>query len=341
MKSEGILSEKNERNSPLTDENRQQGAGTVPMKTAMITADENGIPAETLKAIRDAGIDIICKKCENPEELVAFAKDADVLWMFGPNIALTGDALRRLPACKAVFRSGSGIDALPLAEAKELGIAVCNTPDSISESVAEHAVSLLFALIRHIPQFDRDVRRGVWNSGGSETHWHISGRTLGLVGYGRIARNVERMVSGFNLKVVHYDPYAPGSIPLDELLKTSDYISVHCPLTDETRHCISTEQFNMMKPNALLVNTSRGPVIDEKALIEALKSRRIGGAALDVTDPEPPEAGSELMQLTDNLILTPHVAAFSADFEKNFWAFSVEKLKALSSGDYMKYNVLR
>jgi len=311
------------------------------MKTAMITAEENGIPAETLKAIRDAGIEIKCKKCATPAELVGFAKDCDVLWMFGPNIALTPEALHQLPACKAIFRSGSGIDALPLAAAKELGIAVCNTPDSISESVAEHAVSLLFALIRHIPQFDREVRGGVWNSGGEETHWHITGRTLGLVGYGRIARNVERMVAGFKMNVVHYDPYAPGSIPLDELLKTSDYISVHCPLTDETRHCISTAQFNMMKPNALLVNTSRGPVVDEKALIEALKAHRIGGAALDVTDPEPPAADSELLTITDNLILTPHVAAFSADFEKNFWAYSVEKLKALSSGDYMKYNALR
>ena len=309
------------------------------MKTAMFTAGEDGIPAETLAAIRAAGIEINCKKCMTPDELLAFAADADVLWMFGPNICLTEEVMEKLPNCKAVFRSGSGIDASPCAKAQELGIAVCNTPDSIAESVAEHAVALLFSLIRRIPQFDKEVRSGVWESGGEKTKWHISGRTLGLIGYGRIAKCVEKMVAGFRMNVVHYDPFSPASIPLDELLKISDYVSVHCPLTDETRHCLSTEQFKMMKDNALLVNTSRGPVIDEAALIDALKNNMIGGAALDVTDPEPPAADSELYTL-ENLIITPHVAAFSADFEKNFWACSVEKLKALSSGDYKKHSAI-
>ncbi len=300
------------------------------MKTAMITADENGIPAETITAIRSAGIEIICKKCETPEVLLDFAKDSDVLWMFGPNLALTAEVLEKLPKCKAIFRSGSGIDALPCAKAVELGIAVCNTPDSIAESVAEHAVALLFSLIRRVPQFDREVRSGKWESDGTKTNWHITGRTLGLVGYGRIARKVEEMVSGFHMNVIHYDPYAPGSVALDELLKASDYVSVHCPLTDATKHIISDREFAMMKPDALLVNTSRGPVIDEAALVRALQNKTIGGAALDVTDPEPPAADSILYTL-DNLILTPHIAAFSADFEKNFWAFSVEKLKRLAA----------
>lgn len=309
------------------------------MKTAMFTANEDGIPAETLASIREAGIEISCKRCMTEAELLDLAKDADVLWMFGPNLVLTPDALEKLPNCKAIFRSGSGIDALPCAKAVELGIAVCNTPDSISESVAEHAVSLLFSLIRRIPQFDREVRSGRWESGGEKTKWHISGRTLGLVGYGRIARNVERMVSGFRMNVVHYDPFAPGSIPLEDLLKQSDYISVHCPLTDDTRHMISTHEFSLMKENALIVNTSRGPVLDEKALVEALKTGRIGGAALDVTEPEPPEKDSALYSL-DNLILTPHIAAFSADFDKNFWAYSVEKLKQLAKGDYKKCSAI-
>lgn len=303
------------------------------MTTAMITANEDGIPAETLTAIREAGIEIHCKKCLTEDELVAFANDADVLWMFGPNLALTPEALERLPRCKAVFRSGSGVDALPLAKAKELGVAVCNTPDSISESVAEHAVALLFSLIRRIPQFNEEVRNGEWISGGTETKWHISGRTLGLIGYGRIARHVEHMVSGFSMKVVHYDPYAPDSIPLDDLLRQSDYISVHCPLTSETRRLISTREFGLMKDDALLVNTSRGPVIDEQALVEALRKGKIGGAALDVTDPEPPLKDSPLLTVK-NLVLTPHIAAFSADFEKNFWGYSVEKLKSLAQGNF-------
>ncbi len=312
------------------------------MKTAMITAEAHELPVETIEAIQNAGIELTCKKCVTEAELIVFAGDADVLWMFGPNLALTPAALEKLPRCKAIFRSGSGIDALPCAKAKELGIAVCNTPDSIAEAVAEHAVSLLFALIRRIPQFDKEVRSGVWESGGTKTKWHISGRTLGLIGYGRIARHVENMVSGFRMNVIHYDPFAADSVSLEELLKTSDYISVHCPLTDDTLHLLSEKEFAMMKDDALLVNTSRGPVIDEAALINALKNNVIGGAALDVTDPEPPEQNSPLFAL-ENLILTPHVAAFSADFDKNFWAYSVEKLKRLDAcgGDMLKESAIR
>ncbi len=299
------------------------------MKTAMITAEESGIPAETLSAIREAGIEISCRKCMTEEELVSFAADADVLWMFGPNLALTSEALARLPKCKALFRSGSGVDALPLAKAAELGISVHNTPESIAESVAEHAVSLLFAMAHTVVEGDRNARRGKWFDGLNFTRWHLTGRTLGLVGYGRIARHVERMVAGFRMKVIHFDPFVPDSTPLRELLAASDFVSLHCPLTPETRHLIGEAEFRLMKRNAILVNTSRGPVVDEKALIDALKNGIIGGAALDVTDPEPPEKDNPLLQM-ENVIVTPHIAAFSADFQKNFWRCSVEKLKSLS-----------
>ena len=294
------------------------------MKTVLITGNEDAVPAEYLKEIRAAGIELVCRKCKSPEEVEAFSQDADLVWMFGLNPGLTGEVLKRLPKCKGIFRSGSGLDALPCAEAEELGIEVMNTPESIAESVAEHAVSLLFSLIRRIPHYDRTVRAGRWEDPNG-MNWHISGRTLGLVGYGRIARNVERMVSGFRMKVIHYDPMLPDSMDLDELLKISDYVSLHCPLTDETRHLIDARRLALMKPNALLVNTSRGPVIDEAALIQALKEGTIGGAALDVLSEEPPAKDHPLFGM-DNVILTPHIAAFSADFEKNFWSCSVRKI---------------
>ena len=294
------------------------------MKTVLITGNENAVPAEYLDQIRSAGIELACKKCKSQEEVEAFSQDADLVWMFGPNPGLTGEVLKRLPKCKGIFRSGSGLDALPCAEAKALGIAVLNTPESIAECVAEHAVSLLFALIRQIPQLDSHVRKGLW-TGTSCLKWHISGRTLGLVGYGRIARNVERMVSGFQMNVIHYDPMLPDSMDLDELLKASDYVSLHCPLTDETRGLIDARRLGLMKRNALLVNTSRGPVVDEAALIQALKDGTIGGAALDVLCEEPPAKDHPMFGM-DNVILTPHVAAFSADFEKNFWSCSARKV---------------
>ena len=294
------------------------------MKTVLITGDENAVPAEYLNPIREAGIELACRKCNSPEEVEAFSKDADLIWMFGPNPGLTGDVLKNLPKCKGIFRSGSGLDALPCAAAKELGIEVMNTPESIAESVAEHTVALLFSLIRRIVHYDQGVRAGNWENPNG-MNWHISGRTLGLVGYGRIARNVERMVSGFRMKVIHYDPMQPDSMELDELLKISDYVSLHCPLTDETRGLIDARRLALMKPNALLVNTSRGPVVDENALTEALKNGTIGGAALDVLCDEPPAKNHPLIGM-DNVILTPHIAAFSADFEKNFWSCSAAKI---------------
>ena len=295
------------------------------MKTVLISGDENAVPAVYLQQIRDAGIELECKKCIGEAEVEAFSHDADLIWMFGPNRGLTGEVLARLPKCKGIFRSGSGLDALPCEDARKLGIAVLNTPESIAECVAEHAVALLFALIRQIPQFDARVRKG-FNWGETPgLNWHISRRTLGLVGYGRIARYVEEMVKGFHMNVIHYDPFAADSMPLDELLAQSDYVSLHCPLTDDTFHLIDERRLKLMKPNALLVNTSRGPVVDEKALAAAIRDGVIGGAALDVMDDEPPQLDNPLFGL-DNVIITPHIAAFSADFEKNFWSCSAQKV---------------
>ena len=295
------------------------------MKAVLISGGEDAVPAEYLKQIRDAGIELSCRNCEGEAAVLDFARDAELIWMFGPNRGLTGNVLRRLPRCRAIFRSGSGLDALPCAEAAELGIDVLNTPESIAESVAEHAVALLFALIRQIPQYDARVRRGFHWGDTPGLNWHISGRTLGLVGYGRIARHVERMVSGFRMRVLHCDPFAADSLPLAEVLKQADYVSLHCPLTDATRGLINADTLKLMKPDALLVNTSRGAVIDETALADALKSGRLGGAALDVMCDEPPPPDHPLFSC-ENVIFTPHIAAFSADFTRNFWSCSARRI---------------
>ena len=151
---------------------------------------------------------------------------------------------------------------------------------------------------------------------------------IGVIGYGRIARLVEKMLSGFSLEVIHYDPFAPDSTALEELLARADFVTLHCPLTPETRHLIDAERLAVMKPDALLINTSRGGVIDEAALYRALKEHKIGGAALDVLEQEPFDTSSPIFEL-NNVIFTPHLAAFSADFEKNFWNYSADKLLAL------------
>jgi D-3-phosphoglycerate dehydrogenase len=295
------------------------------MITAMISRDEKDIPPATLAGIRAGGIEIRCRNCRTAGELVDFARDADLVWLDGTVPALNADSVSQLPRCRALFRSGSGIDSLPLARAAELGIKVYNTPESISEAVAEHSVALLFALARKIVCFDRLVRDGGWETPKGAVPHHLNGRTLGLVGYGNIARIVERLVSGFQMTVIHHDPQSAASVPLDELLERSDFVSLHCPLTAQTAKLIDRQKLNLMKPDALLINTSRGSVIDEAALIEALEHGRIGGAALDVTECEPPSPDNRLLQLP-NVIITPHIAAFSVDFEKNFFESSFRKL---------------
>jgi D-3-phosphoglycerate dehydrogenase len=191
------------------------------VKTVLISGSESAIPAECCSLIRSAGIELSCKLCIGEEAVEAFSQDADLIWMFGPNRGLTGEVLKRLPKCKGIFRSGSGLDALPVATAEKLGIEVLNTPESISECVAEHTVAMLFALVRRLTHYDRAVRAGNWEEPNG-MDWHITGRTLGLVGYGRIARTVEKMVSGFDMKVLHYDPFVADSMDLDELLSAAD-----------------------------------------------------------------------------------------------------------------------
>ena len=298
-------------------------------KIVLVTAGEERLPAGTAEAIREFA-DFRARRCETPEELLATFPDAEVCWMFGPNLCLKPAALEKMPNLKALLRSGSGLDALPCEWAKAHGVGVYNTPESIAECVAEHAVALLISFIRQIPQYNARAKAGFEWGKVEGMDWHISHRTLGLVGYGNIARRVEKMMSGFDMRTIHYDPFAPGSTALDALLTESDYVSIHCPLTPDTRGLINADRLRLMKPNAILVNTSRGPVVDEEALADALDAGIIGGAAIDVMCAEPPDVNSRLLQ-HPKCIVTPHIAAFSCDFEKNFFAASVEKLKSICS----------
>ena len=300
-------------------------------KIALVTGGEERLPAGIAERIRAFG-DFKAKKCASPEDLLATFGDVEILWGFGPDVScMDPRVLAQMPNLKALFRSGSGIDALPCAWAKEHGIGIYNTPESIAECVAEHAVALLLSFIRQIPQYNARAKAGYPWGKVEGMDWHVSHRTLGLIGYGNIARRVEKMMSGFDMKVIHYDPFVPDSLPLETVLRESDYVSVHCPLVPETAKLINAERLAMMKPNALLVNTSRGGVVDEEALADALDRGVIAGAALDVMAAEPPDVKSRLLQ-HPKCIVTPHIAAFSCDFEKNFFDYSVKKLQQICDG---------
>ena len=303
-------------------------------KVAIVTDFMSDLPEWICSSLEENDIELIAKKCDTPDDFVEFAKDVDFVWTQGLNTVITETSLLELKRCKAVMRSGSGLDGIPIDAAKKLGIAVLNTPEAIAEMVAEHTVALLLASIRQVPQMDKAVKQGKWYGCFQSIQWHLTGQTLGLVGFGCIARKVAKMLSGFELKLLVFDPYANDdvlneygaeSVSLPELLSESDFVSLHCPLTPETHHLIGANELKIMKDKALLVNTSRGEVIDEAALIYALENNIISGAALDVTTDEPPAPDNKLLQL-ENVLISPHLAAFSDKFEEQFWKASVERI---------------
>jgi D-3-phosphoglycerate dehydrogenase / 2-oxoglutarate reductase len=227
----------------------------------------------------------------------------------GPIVPLDRDHLGRLTACRAVVRYGVGLDNVDLAAADDLGIAVGNVPEYGHEEISNHAIALLLALSRRLFAFDRAVRLGGAGVPTPESVSRLSRLTLGLVGLGRIGRHVARKAQAFGLEVVAYDPYAAPAedvelVELDALLRRADVVSLHVPLTPETRHMIDVGK---MKDGALLINIGRGGLVDEDAVAAALRSGRLAGAALDVTEIEPLPLSSPLLD-APNVILTPHVA---------------------------------
>jgi D-3-phosphoglycerate dehydrogenase / 2-oxoglutarate reductase len=250
----------------------------------------------------------------DPDELVAAAADAEVIWLEWTPL-LTGDVLRRLPRLGLAIRWGVGYDQIDVATATELGIAVANAPSYCTEDVAEHALALMLAVSRQVVYRDRQGQTGLWRHGPAH-QTRLSGSTVGVVGLGRIGRRVAQLAGAFGARVLGYDPIVSTvdgpvhRVELAELLRESDFVSVHVPLGDATRYLFDTGTLAQMKQGATLVNTSRGGVVRQAALVEALDSGHLGAAALDVFEQEPLPAENPLRG-RDNVILTPHEAANS------------------------------
>ncbi len=243
--------------------------------------------------------------------------DAIIIWH---QVKLSQVSLRRLKKCRMIIRNGVGFDNVDIKVAGELGIAVCNVPDYGTEEVADHAIAFALTLLRNIVPYVHQTR-------GQEWDWKIGegrirrfrDRVFGIIGLGRIGTAAALRAKAFGFKVVFYDPYlSPGvekalgigrADELDELLSQSDIISLHCPLSDETRGMISSQQFARMKPGVTIVNTARGGIIDQAALKEAVKAGIVSGAGLDVADTEPPK-DLELLGM-ENVLMTPHAAFYS------------------------------
>ena len=254
-----------------------------------------------------------------PAEIIELAPRADAILTCWKDVP--PEALDIAPNCKVVSRYGIGLDNIPIGRATELGMLVTNVPDFCLEEVSDHVMALLLSTARQLLPLARNPDRSGWTRETPRPIPRVRGQTLGLIGFGNIARALVPKALGFGLRVIAYTPRlrqsdAPEGVEvtndLAALLSDSDYVSIHCPLTEETAHIIDEAALAQMKSSALLINTSRGGVIDEEALIRALQDGRIGGAALDVTDPEPPSADNPLLAL-ENVIVTPHAAFYSVE----------------------------
>jgi D-3-phosphoglycerate dehydrogenase len=273
------------------------------------------------EVLRARGYDLVIAGCVNDDEVVEAAGDAPAILV---GVYPMGSSLfERLPSLKVVVRGGVGYDNIDVDAATRAGVVVCNVVDYGTHEVANHAFAMLMALNRNLVSLDRAVRNGLGRPA-PEMMPHtrrLAGQTLGLVSFGAIARAVARRAAGFEMRVVAFDPYVDPlrskrlgveMVTLPDLMARSDFVSVHTPLSSETRGLIGATELALMKPSAYLVVTSRGGVVDQVALTDALLNNRLAGAGLDVWDQEPPDRNHPLLKL-DNVIASMHMAWYSAD----------------------------
>jgi glycerate dehydrogenase len=254
-------------------------------------------------------------------------------------VPLTAATLAGLPDLKLIALAATGSDCVDKDYCRAHGIAVCNIRDYGTDSVPEHVLALIFALRRSLVAYDRDLRRGKWQTVDQFCYFDhpiraIAGSVLGIVGYGTLGRALADRARALGMEVIATGGKpADGLVELDELLRRSDIVSLHCPLTEATRGMINARSLALMKPDAILINTARGALIDEPALADALKNGTIGGAGIDVLSEEPPRNGNVLLDLDlPNLIVTPHIAWASEPAQQRLAEQLIGNLEAFAAG---------
>jgi D-3-phosphoglycerate dehydrogenase / 2-oxoglutarate reductase len=317
------------------------------MSKHLIAVTDSPFPSLDLAKAALARVDPELRMAKSPsaEDILAVARDADAILV--TYAKLPGELLRQLKRCKAIGRFGLGVDNIDVPAARELGIVVTYVPDYCMQEVSDHAMALLLALARKIPFSNKLVQAGRWEMPAVAPLRRLEGQTLGLIGFGQIPRALAPKAKAFGLRVVAHDPYvakqvlashAVEGLGFDELLATSDFISIHAPLMPATRGLINAAAFAKTKKGVLLVNTARGPLIDEPALLAALDSGQVGGAALDVVVTEPLPANSPLLG-RDNLILTPHTGFYSVEALKELQTKCANDVARVLSGEAPAYPV--
>jgi len=272
-----------------------------------------------------------------PGDVVARAADADAILT---NKAIVGrEQIAALPQLKYVGVLATGFNIVDVAAARERGIPVCNVPEYSTPNVVQAAWALILELANRVGHHDRTVHEGHWAACHDFCYWHgelveLAGRTLGIVGHGRIGRGVATVGRAFGMRVIHHRRQGggdPACVDLDTLFRESDVVSLHCPLTPETKGLVDARRLAMMKPTAFLVNTARGPLVDEAALAAALNAGQIAGAAVDVLSVEPPPASNPLLT-AKNCVITPHVAWATRDARRRLIDVTAANLAAFAVG---------
>jgi len=284
--------------------------------------------------------DVVRKIPRSDEEMIELVQDTNAI--ISGDSPLTGQILENAKSLKIIARVGVGYDNVDLDAATKGHIIVTNVPGALSDSVAEHTILLMLAVARRLVVADKSVREGRWTDYFQHApSFELNGKTLGLIGLGAIGSAVAQRAKAFNMEVLVYDPYVDENrvtrmgyrrVQLDRLLRESDVVSIHSPLTTETKKLIGEQELNLMKKSAILINTARGTVVDESSLIEALKKRTIAGAGMDVLAQEPPRLDNPLLKL-ENVTLTPHCAAFALDALRRLWFACSDAVLRVLCGD--------
>lgn len=281
------------------------------------------VEQEAVARLEQAGHTVIVAADPSPETVKPLLAEAEGI-VLRTGITMTRELIEAAVALKVIARTGGGFDNVDVQAATDNGVIVTSNLGVNTISVCEHVLAMMLSLAKKLTVLDKAVREDNYGIRYQNLSRDLYGKTMGLLGFGRIGYQVATVCKTvFNMRVLACDPYLPDDIKAQysetitfvdkqQLCREADVISIHVPLTDETRHSISTEELEMMKPEAILINTSRGPVIDEKELVKALEQGTIGGAGLDVQYTEPPAADNPLLKL-DNVVLTPHSAALTSE----------------------------
>lgn len=282
---------------------------------------------------RGSGLQVDVRPGIPQDELIKVIGEYEAL-IIRSGTKVTKEVLEAGKRLKVVGRAGVGVDNVDVETATRKGVLVMNTPMGNIVSAAEHTMAMMLTLVRKIVWADASLKGGKWERG-KFTGTELNGKTLGIVGVGRVGAEVAKRAKSFQMKMVGYDPFLPAEVavklgvrllPLEKVLEEADVITIHAPLTPSTKHLVGKEQFKLMKPNVMLINCARGGIVDEEALYEALKDRRIAGAALDVFENEPPK-GSKLLEL-DNIVVTPHLGASTKEAQEKVSLEMAECVKA-------------